>query len=194
MDEDTKVNLELIKILETAITEGKWDGGLFFQAAGKKLRDLRDRIKSEINIDVAQPLTQAAVNTVIKYSGLIDIYVSLYNAEGQNIYKWENILTTISRQAITRPIYKKEKDVREVITAKENQTNDAYIIAYVNETSITKTITGKPLLDRFGHELLVLKENSIVTNNIAKFIHSSGEYSYEKGKLVKLTQLAHEHQ
>lgn len=188
MDEDTKINLELIKILETAISEGKWDGGLFFQAAGKKLRDLRDRIKSEINIDVAEPMTQAAVNTVMKYSGLIDVYVSLYSAEGVNISKWETILTTISRQAITRPIYKKEKDVREVISAKEYQANDAYIIAYVNENSITKTITGKPLLDRFGHELMVLKENSIVVDNIAKFIHSSGEYSYEKGKLSKLAQ------
>ncbi len=186
MDEDTKINLELIKILDTAISEGKWDGGLFFQAAGKKLRDLRDRIKSETNIDVAQPVTQATVSTVMKYSGLIDVYVSLYCAEGTNINRWENILATISRQAITRPIYKKEKDVRDVISAKESKINDAYIIAYVNENSITKTLSGKPLVDRFGHELLVLKENSIIVDNIAKFIHSTGEYTYEKGKLLKL--------
>lgn len=186
MDEDTKINLELIKILDTAIAEGKWDGGLFFQAAGKKLRDLRDRIKSETNIDVAQPITQTTVNTVMKYSGLIDVYVSLYCAEGNNIQRWETVLSSISRQAITRPIYKKEKDVRDVISAKELKINDAYIIAYVTENSITKTLSGKPLVDRFGHELLVLKENSIVVDNIAKFIHSSGEYTYEKGKLLKL--------
>ncbi len=186
MDEDTKINLELIKILDTAISEGKWDGGLFFQAAGKKLRDLRDRIKSETNIDVAQPITQATVSSVMKYSGLIDVYVSLYCAEGNNMVRWESVLATISRQAITRPIYKKEKDVRDVISAKDAKTNDAYIIAYVNENSITKTLSGKPLVDRFGHELLVLKENSIIVDNIAKFIHTSGEYTYEKGKLVKL--------
>ena len=191
MDEETKLTLRLLKALDTAISEGSWDGGLFFQAAGKKLRDIRDRIK-DLDIDIGAEASPAstAVTTVMKYSGLIDVYVSLYCSEGNNINRWETILTTISRQAITRPIYKKEKDVREVISAKDSKINDAYIIAYVSENSITKTLSGKPLLDRFGHELTVLKENSIIVDNIAKFIHVSGEYTYEKGKLVKLTQTA----
>ena len=192
MDEETKLTLRLLKALDTAIAEGSWDGGLFFQAAGKKLRDIRDRIKQELDIDIGSDTSApaTAVTTVMKYSGLIDVYVSLYCSEGNNIQRWETILTTISRQAITRPIYKKEKDVREVISAKESKSNDAYIIAYVNENSITKTLSGRPLLDRYGHELLVLKENSIIVDNIAKFIHTSGEYTYEKGRLVKLTQPA----
>lgn len=192
MDEETKLTLRLLKALDTAIAEGSWDGGLFFQAAGKKLRDIRDRIKEDLNVDIGSDASapETAVSTVMKYSGLIDVYVSLYCSEGSNIQRWEAILTTISRQAITRPIYKKEKDVKEVLSTKEMKTNDAYIIAYVNENSITKTLSGKPLLDRYGHELLVLKENSIVVENIAKFIHTSGEYTYEKGKLVKLSQTA----
>lgn len=187
MEDEEKLRVELLKTLDAAINEGQWEGSLFFQAAGKKLRDLRDSIKKELNVDIEnQPITKAVVEQAKQFSGLIDVYVSLYSAEGNNINKWEIILSNISRQAISRPIYKKEKDIREMISAKENSTTDAYIIAYVSENTITKSLTGKPLLDRYGHELLVLKENAIRTENIAKFIHKSGEYGYEKGRLVRL--------
>lgn len=190
MEDEKKLALDLIKALDTAITEGHWDGGIFFQATGKKLRDLRDALKRDIDLDINSEtgINQATVNQVMKYSGLIDVYVSLYSAEGYNIHKWEMILSSIGRQSVSRPIYKKEKDVREMINAKETPVNDAYIIAYVSENSITKPYSGKPVLDRFGHELLVLKENSIVAENIAKFIHKSGEYTFEKSRLVKLNQ------
>jgi hypothetical protein len=51
MDQDTEHSLELIRALDEAIAKGHWEGGLFFQAAGKKLRDLSERLKKELNFE-----------------------------------------------------------------------------------------------------------------------------------------------
>lgn len=188
MDDRTKYNLELIRALDNLIAQGQWEGGLFFQAAGKKLRDLSTRLKQELQLDIKEELTPTEMRDYIKqHSGLIEVYISLYSAEGNNLRKWESILISLPKQVISRPIYKREKDLKETLAVKTTAINDAYAVAYISEIDILKpSFRDKVPVDRFGHELLLLKENSLKTDNITKFVHVTGEYTYRKGVLSKL--------
>jgi intracellular multiplication protein IcmQ len=189
MDERKKYNLELIRGLDKLIAEGQWDGGLFFQAAGKKLRDLSEKLKKELQLEGNEDVSATEMKDLVKqHSGLIEIYISLYNADGRNIKKWEVVLASLAKQLVSRPIYKKEKDIKDSIATKENPINDAYAVAYISEMDIlTPSFRDKKPIDRFGHELLVLKENSLKLENITKLVHLTGEYSYRKGLLTKIT-------
>ena len=109
------------------------------------------------------------------------------DTEGRNLKKWEIVLANLPRQIIGRPIYKREKDIKETINTKENPVNDAYVIAYVTEMDILKpSFRDKALVDRFGHELLRLKDNILKVENITKLVHQTGNYTYRKGLLTKL--------
>ena len=188
MDEDTTLSLELIRALDEAIATGNWEGGLFFQAAGKKLRDLSDELKKEFHVDTEAPITpEDFIDYAKQKSGLIEIYISIYCAEGTNIRKWEAVLANLSKQIIGRPIYKREKDIKEAIQAKGNPINDAYVIAYVTEMDILKpSFREKLITDRYGHELLRLNDNALKIDSITKFVHLTGEYTYRKNQLIRL--------
>lgn len=193
MDEETKYNLELLRALDQLIAEGQWEGGLFFQAAGKKLRELSEQLKQELEIDANnQPSATQMADFIKQRSGLVEIFISLYSAEGNNIRKWEVVLATLTKQLVSRPIYKREKDIRDIINAKENPVNDAYAIVYVTEDSVIKpTFRDKQPVDRFGHELLVLKENSLKSENISQLVHLTGRYAYQNGSLSKVQTDSH---
>jgi len=188
MDQDTEHSLELIRALDEAIAKGHWEGGLFFQAAGKKLRDLSEKLKKELNFeDEKHPSPVEMMDYVKQKSGLVEVYIAVYCAEGSSILRWEAVLGTLPKQVVGRPIYKREKDIKDIIAAKENPINDGYIIAYITEMDILKpSFREKVSLDRFGHELIRLKDNTLKLENITKLIHLSGEYAYKNGKLTRL--------
>src|SRR5688572_1179808 len=121
MDEETKHNLELIRALDKMIADGNWEGGLFFQAAGKKLRALSQELKAELQLPSEQEVTISDMAAFVKQkSGLIEIFISVYCTEGRNIKKWELVLGSLPKQIVSRPVYKREKDIKETINTKEN--------------------------------------------------------------------------
>lgn len=190
MDDRTQYYVNLIRELDDLITKGNWDGSLFYQSIGRKLREFSEQYKKELNIQPEDiiPVTPTEMMDIVKQkSGLVEIYVSVYCTEGRNIKKWELVLSNLLRQIVSRPIYKREKDIRDVINSKENAINDAYVVAYVTEMDILKpSFRDKALLDRFGHELMRLKDDALKSENITKLMHQSGEYAYRKGNLIKL--------
>jgi len=189
-DEKTQAHINLIRELDKLIAEGQWEGSLFYQSIGKKLRDFSEQLKHEYHLDeqTAPPSPQEMMTIVKQKSGLVEIYVSVYCAEGRTLKKWELILANLPKQVISRPIYKREKDVKDAINTKENPINDAYVIAYITEMDVLKpSFRDKQLVDRFGHELIKLKDNTLKEENITKFIHLTGEYAYRKGVLTKLS-------
>ncbi len=190
MDHEIEHILELIRALDEAIAKGNWEGGLFFQAAGKKLRDLSEKLKKELEAEGGQkpPTAEEMIDYVKQRSGLVEVYISVYCTEGRSIPRWENVLSNLPRQVVGRPIYKREKDVKDILQIKENPINDGYIIAYITEMDILKpSFKEKVAVDRFGHELIRLKDNVLKPENITKLVHLTGDYSYRNGRLTKLT-------
>lgn len=187
LDEETKANLEILKALDEAISQGPWEHNLFFQGIGKKLRDLRDKFQQELGLDAAS-LETSQKNTVdlaVQHSQLTEVYISLYQAEGANIRKWLGVVTSVIGHSVSRPVFKSEIDIQAAIRAKTYKQNDAYIAVKIREEDIMKSPTGQPILDREGRELLMLREGAVKLANIVRFVHLSGDYIFRDGVLIK---------
>ena len=176
---------ELIQILDKLIEEGKWDGSLFLEACGKKFRDLREEVAKELGLDVqsGQDVSSEADKNHI---GTVEVFIHLYQADGLNVTKWAALLGTLGSYNVSRPIYKQEEDVRNAIRNKEFKQNDGYAVIRVKEGDITLSPANTPPpTDRLGHELVLLKEKAIISDNIIRLVHQTGIYSYDKGTLTK---------
>lgn len=189
-DESTETEIELakklIESLDTAIQKGPWDKGLLFQTIGKKLMAFKEELLQELQLELPEHYVSNKKRIPSEYENSPDyltVYISLYMTDGMNISKWEKFLNTLSSNFSSRPIYKNEEDIKKVLRAKENKTNDAYIVAHVK---IQDLITSsQPPTDKLGHELLVLRQGSIHPKNISHFYHSSGFYLFQDGRLIK---------
>lgn len=184
LDEETKTNLEILKSLDEAIQTGPWEHNLFLMGVGKKLRELRERFQQEAGLGgVAEDGT--AAQQALGEGEYFDVYISLYQAEGNNIRKWFGVVTSLAGHSVSRPVYKKEEDIQAAIRAKEYKQNDAYIVVKIREKDLLIIPGEKPRLDREGRELLILKENAVKLENIIRFVHLSGEYILSENTLVK---------
>ncbi len=185
-DEELANDLRILKALDDAVENGPWDKSLFFMTIGKKLKDIRDNFFSELNEgEDADAVVARSFKELAIEQGLIGVYVSLYLAEGNNITKWQTLLSTITVYSVSRPVYKSELDIKAAIRAKDDKIHDAYIEAWVSPSDIMLPPANKAPVDRYGHELLILKENSIQPKSITEFVHLSGIYQYANGVLVR---------
>lgn len=181
-DEELRANLEVLKELDELLADGPWEHNLFFKGIGKKLKDARDHFVAELGLEqktVATPTEQDQTN-----SDYQEVYVSLYQAEGANIAKWQTVVNSLAGFNITRPIYKNESDIKNAIRAKSFQQNDAYIAMRVPKDYVL-TPFNTPATDRNGFELVVLKEGTMKLENITRFVHQSGEYEFRNYGLHK---------
>ena len=60
-----------------------------------------------------------------------------------------------------------------------------YVVVAVKENAIIKSTPQS--VDRFGHELVMLKEHSIQAENILEFVHANKKhYSYQNHLLTQI--------
>lgn len=185
-NQERELDRELIKILDQMIEEGKWEGSLFLQATGKKLREMREDFATQLHVkDEATDVQQTTTTSTIPKEDSAEVYMALYAANGKDIQRWEQVLNSLSRHSTSRPIYKTEEDVKDVIRAKDLSVNDAYIAINIHKVDIIPAPDDKVPQDRYGHELLVLRHGAIRAENITRFVHNSGIYTFNKGALHK---------
>ena len=188
---DIKTYLEILEILNHLIDEAPWDASRFLQATQKKLSKIRDEFQTSLNLtETTQPTPRTLADRVALRAGQVEIYVSLYNADGKNINKWRKLSNRIEKLIISRPIYRSEDDVRALIRSKVHKINEAYIAVYVSKTDIIPPVEKDQIAhDRLGHELLKIKEGAIKPENITRFMHATGQYVFKDNQLIKQGEL-----
>ena len=177
----------LLKALDKAIEQGPWEKSSFLRMIGKSLRDLRDKLAKNLQpseSDKAKKISQLT-NRMALHSGQQEIYISLYSSDGTNIKSWERIISNLPNQVLSRPIYASEEEIRAMIRTKENKNNEAYVAIYVNQSDVLSFAADKTPVDKFGVPLLALKGKSLHLENISRFVHVTGSYSYLYGRLSK---------
>jgi len=183
--DELAASIKILKALDEAIATGPWTYNLLFSGVGKKLREMRDRFVQELNLEeYAQEAVPQIDPTAEDYT---EVYVSLYQAEGANISKWQNVVNSLVGYNVTRPVYKNEDDIQTAIKNKEFRQNDAYVAVKIRKDDILAPLTEKLPVDRYGNPLLVLREGAIKLENILRFSHQSGTYDYKGGVLTKKT-------
>lgn len=181
---------EILKILDNLVSGAGWDSSMFLRVINKSLQAIRDDFS--MKVESAYPLdktdmTSNLANRVAMRSGQQEVYVSLYSSDGENMQSWERIVLNLPKHTVSRPIYASEEDINQMIRHKENKTNEAYVSVYVNQTDVL-SIGDKTPYDKLGKALLTLKDRSIVLNNINRFVHASGVYFFDHGRLIKQHQ------
>ena len=78
-----------------------------------------------------------------------------------------------------------EADVKALLKTKENKQNESYVAIYINQSDILPLSSDKAPVDKLGKILLSLKDKTLNLDNISRFVHSTGVYKYERGRLIK---------
>lgn len=182
-------NEAILQALDEAINNGPWEESNFLRAIGKNLNDIRENFVNQLGTRTKaqiQAETQFA-NRMALRSGQQEVFVSLYSADGSNIQSWERIVANLPRQMISRPIYAIEEHAKAIIKTKENKINEAYLGIFINQSGVIALSPDKALSDKLGNLLLTLKDRTLDLDNISRFVHVSGVYHYDRGRLVKET-------
>lgn len=181
--EEFDASLRVLKSLDEAIEKGPWEASLLLKGIGKKLREARERFIR--NLQLEEYANKEQIEKSNTEEQFILVYISLYQAEGANINKWQSVVNTLAGYNVTRPVYQTEQDVQTAIRTKEFKQNDAYVIVRILKDDIRPYFSEKPPVDRLGHPLLVLREGSIKLENVTEFVHQSGRYLFKNGILIK---------
>ncbi|MDX1837503.1 Dot/Icm secretion system protein IcmQ [Legionella taurinensis] len=186
-DDDVQEQIDiLIKTLNEAIDNGPWEDSNFLRVVGKNLREIRDNFIRQVGLSPEEKL-KSAVNALQRnlHNDQQLVFVSLYSSEGQNLQSWERIIANLQRQIISRPIYADEADIVNLIKSKEKKINEAYLAIFINQSDLLLLPPDKTPLDKLGRPLITLKDKAINLDNIVRFVHFSGVYTYLKGRLIK---------
>lgn len=186
-DDDVQEQIDiLIKTLNEAIDNGPWEDSNFLRVVGKNLREIRDNFIRQVGLNPEEKL-KSAVNALQRnlHNDQQLVFVSLYSSEGQNLQSWERIIANLQRQIISRPIYADEADIVNLMKSKEKKINEAYVAIFINQSDLLILPPDKTPLDKLGRPLITLKDKAINLDNIVRFVHFSGVYTYLKGRLIK---------
>jgi len=188
-NDQLKYHEDIVGTFDRIIAEGPWEKSLFLKGIRKKLEELRQQYLEDLGFEL--PELAEAVSAVldtqanaVKEEPLQEIFISLYNADGNNIKKWEILINGLNRQIISRPILAREEDAQSLIRAKANLANEAYVILRVPKKDILPLPSNFALsVGSLQGKIIKVREGSLKIENIIKFVHVSGNYTFQAGRL-----------
>lgn len=181
-EQEIKVALEIKRILDEGIKTGPWQANLFLKGIKKKLEALRDEFVVKVGLDRHE---QIASNLLESNSEVTEVYIALYQSQGNNIHKWLEVVTSLVNYTMGRPIYKDEKEVQAAIRLNDKNVNQAYVAVKVSPDAILLEPAEQSRTDREGRQLIRLHETAIQLKNVVRLVHVSGQYKLIRNFLVK---------
>jgi len=182
-EQHVEFNRELLAILDELLGAGDWESSLFLKVASKRVKALRDEARALLDQATIQKDTQGDSNALRE--GYEKVFVSLYQADGNDMKKWHNTLKGLALNNVGRPVYQSEGHVQASIRARGNQTCEGYAVVQIKTSDLMKMPDGRVPKDRYGNELLTVRENAVSLENIKEFVHANGQsYDFREGKLI----------
>ena len=183
-EQEIQVALEIKKILDEGIAAGPWQANLFLKGIKKKLEELRDDFVTRVGLD--QHHEQVANDLLAANSGEnTEVYIALYQSQGCNMNKWQEVVISLVNYTMGRPIYYNETDVQAAIRLNDRNLNQAYAVVKVPRDAILSNTTDLVRTDREGRKLISLSEAAIQLKNIVRLVHATGHYKLVRNFLVK---------
>lgn len=193
LQNDPEINHKLLAILDELIENPCWDKSLFLKATSKELSDFHNKLSESLVLELPKVASEeqqdgkkTTESTATIPEGKQEVYVGLYQNEGMKLANWEKSLELLIKNSSSRPIYAQEVKAKDMLVKQGNNPNLAYIAILVDKDAVV-AVPEKLITDRFGHELLTLREDALRLDNIRRFNHVSGVYKLDKkNRLVKL--------
>lgn len=172
---------DTIASIDKILEAGDWNSSLFLRNTAKPLVQLRERAQEILTKMTGGKAQDVTANTVPE--GMQLVYVSLFQAKGHDLERWEMQLRSLYRYMSGRPVYSNEADVEAVIRAKVSPDADAYVVLAIPDSAIRDMSHAVPRKDRQGHELVTLKEGVVNSEHIVEFVHAGKRYRFANNKL-----------
>lgn len=182
-EQEIQVALEIKKILDEGIAAGPWQANLFLKGIKKKLEELRDDFVTRVGLDQHH---EQISNDLLAANSCenTEVYIALYQSQGSNMNKWQEVVVSLVNYTMGRPIYYNEVDVRAAIRLNDRNLNQAYVAVKVPSDAILSD-TDLVRTDREGRKLISLSEAAIQLKNIVRLVHATGQYKLVRNFLVK---------
>lgn len=175
-----QLRLKLLQSLDHIIKNGRWEGNLFLKNILKKLEQMRADLSAKVASEELELLATPIDSSLLPREGYELVYIEIYQAACENLDSWLTTIKNLSTHYVSRPIYRDESYVQELVRSKRSRT-DGYVIVWVKSSDI---VLQPGVRDRFSHELVKLKENSIEDANIVRFVHDKIVYNYTDSNLI----------
>lgn len=173
----------IITTVDNMLAAGDWDSSLFLRNTIKPLRELREQaLHAQSELLRGQGLEEIGERSLEENE--IKVYVSLYQAEGHDMQKWEGQIRSIHAYMAGRPIYKSEEEVKTVIRQKLLQISEAYAVAVIDKSKILANEFSMKKVDRQGFELMTIELGALSFANVIEFVHLGRRYSFYNQRLV----------
>jgi len=160
----------------------------FLQAIGRKLQNLRQDFATKQDLTGDNDAIADApdhLSAHVAHQQQREVFISLYNADGNNLSKWKRLLLNLGQHIVNRPIYSEKGAIQTLIRSKENKNNEAYAVVNVHETNIVPGVDNQVTRDRLGQELTTIAEGIIKAEHITHFVHVSGYYKFMNNTLIR---------
>ncbi|MFT3742027.1 MAG: Dot/Icm secretion system protein IcmQ [Gammaproteobacteria bacterium] len=173
----------LTDAIDTALVQGNWESSLLFKNMHKRLLAMRAFVVEQLT--EAAPAEETLLEKVDDdafwlENGYQPVYLALYQTDGHKLNNWNGALASLKNYCVSRPAYIQEEHVSELVRSKRSR-NEAYIKVWVKSEDV---VTTTAMIDRFGHEVITIKENSARAENIIKFYHDNEEYRFKENQLI----------
>jgi intracellular multiplication protein IcmQ len=190
IEQQLKVGLEVKKILDECIKTGPWQANLFLKGIKKKLEGLRDQFAAEMGLEYWQNIQPT--QSLAKANNETMVYILLYQSQGNDMQKWQDVITSLVRYSVGRPIFKDEADAKAACQLNTRNPNNAYAVVKISADAIIPESVEQARFDRDGRRLIKLREGAIALHNIVYLVHISGQYRLVGNSLVKEPLSYHE--
>lgn len=175
----------VLQAFEKALANDVWASSAFLRVMGKKLQGIHDAFQADVLAEKAHQVEKKEAKSVRKIRDTQRaVYVLLYATTGADIKAWEQILANLPRQIVSRPIYASEEEASRAIPAAK-KIHYAYAEIHIDTSDFLSVSEERVPHDKRGTPLLMLKDNALSLDKIAKLVHSSGVYTYARGRLIK---------
>lgn len=183
-EQEIQVALEIKQILDEGIANGPWQSNLFLTGIKKKLEEIRNDFVVKVGLDQHhEEMTNDLL--VAKSADNTEVYIALYQSQGSNLSKWQEVVASLVKYTMGRPIYSNETDAQAAIRLNNSNLNHAYAVIKVPSDAILTGANDLPRVDREGRKLVNLRESAIQLKNIVRLVHATGHYKLVRNFLIK---------
>ena len=178
---------ELNKLLKNSA----WDKSFLLKKQKDKLLNLLssyDNALQNLKTDTLQETRGPSVTLEEVEEGDALIYIALYQANGNDITRWQISMHAIESCSFGRPIYESEECVKQLISSNGSngaKDSDGYVEVIVPENSIIRSSPGRSMLDKLDQPIVNIRPGVLSPERIRRFTHHNDiRYFYSNGQLL----------
>lgn len=173
----------VIASVDNILGRADYEESLFLRNAIRPLKRIREQA-AELLVECDKQQQSEGYAVPMLQKDMVPVYIHLFQSQGHDLDSWAQLLRSLGRYVLGRPIYKQEEDVKSAIRAKMSNEQEGYVIVAVPAPLLEASNNASPRRDRFGNPLVTLPAGVIDTQHILEFVHGKKRYHFVKGGLI----------